>query len=66
MSNKQPYSLFILIHAGLNKLSKMSKPFVPPMALTPPSAKEEQDTEDLKQVYICFELPSQFEYCLPG
>ena len=27
----------------------MSKPFVQPMAVTPPTAKEEQDTEDLKQ-----------------
>ena len=31
----------------------MNQPFVPPMAVTPPTAKEEQDTEDLKQVDIC-------------
>ena len=28
----------------------MSKPFVEPHSVTPPTAKEEQDTEDLKQV----------------
>ena len=30
----------------------MNQPFVPPMAVTPPTAKEEQDTEDLKQVAV--------------
>ena len=30
----------------------MSLPFVTPLAVTPPLAKEEQDTEDLKQVFF--------------
>lgn len=30
----------------------MSLPFVTPLAVTPPIAKEEQDTEDLKQVFL--------------
>ena len=49
----------------------MSKPFVEPMAVTPPTAKEEQDTENLKQVYVCVQVlehaeASVFEWDIAG
>ena len=43
----------------------MSKPFVQPMAVTPPTSKEEQDTEDLKQARSLSRCSDQFLLCVP-